>query len=46
MISIEKTFQGAWKCTAIINGRLFTRYYMGYTKRESLRLFREDTANA
>lgn len=40
-MTIEKTFQGAWKISAIINGYLVTRQYMGYTKKEAIRLFKE-----
>ncbi len=40
-ISYRKTFQGAWVLTAIVGTRLVSRQYMGYTKREATRLFRE-----
>ena len=40
---VEKTFQGAWSISAIINGYLVTRQYMGYTKREAMRLFKAET---
>jgi len=32
-ISYEKTFQGAWRLTAIVNGHFFSRQYFGYTKK-------------
>lgn len=31
-MTIKKTFQGAWKISAIINGYLVTRQYFGYTR--------------
>ncbi len=42
-MSIEKTFQGAYKISANINGYLVTRQYMGYTKREAIQAFKEFT---
>ena len=45
MISSEKTFQGAWRFSTIIKGHLFSMQYMGYTKREALRLFKQDMRN-
>lgn len=41
-MSIEKTFQGAWRISDIIAGYLFTRQYFFYTKREAVALFREE----
>lgn len=40
---VEKTFQGALKVSDIIGGQLVTRQYFGHTKREALRLFKEET---
>jgi hypothetical protein len=39
----EKTFQGAWRITDLINGYFVTRQYFGYTKREAMRRFKEET---
>lgn len=39
-ITQHKTPDGAWRCSTIFNGRLVTRVYFGYAKRESERLFR------
>lgn len=40
-LTIEYTFQGAIKISAIIDGYLVTKQYMGYTKREAIALFQE-----
>lgn len=40
-ITIEYTFQGAIRISAIVDGYLVTRQYMGYTKREAISLFRQ-----
>lgn len=40
-IEIERTFQGAWRISAMVNGYLVTRQYMGYTKKEALSLFQQ-----
>lgn len=42
-MTIEKTFQGAYKISVNINGYLVTRQYMGYTKREAIQAFKEFT---
>jgi hypothetical protein len=42
-MSVEKTIQGAWKVSAIVNGYLVTKQYFGYTKREAIALFREES---
>lgn len=39
-MSIAKLINGAWQVTDIINGRLVTHTYYGYTKREAVRSFR------
>lgn len=41
-ISIEKTFQGAWRISAIVNGFLVSKQYMGYSKREALAEFKDE----
>ena len=43
-MSIEKTFQGAYKISAVVNGYLVTKQYMGYTKREAIQAFKEFTS--
>ncbi len=37
---IEKNREGAYVISDIVSGYLVTRSYYGYTKRESVRLFR------
>ncbi len=41
-ISYEKTFQGAWKLSAVYQGQYFTKQYFGYTKREAAKEFRNE----
>lgn len=45
-MTIERTFQGAWRVSAMIDGYLVSRQYFGYTKREAVAAFREDTRRA
>jgi len=40
-VSTRRTFQGAWECSAVVGGYIESRQFMGYTKRESVALFRE-----
>ena len=40
-IYYEKTFQGAWVLSAMIGGYYEEKQFMGYTKKEATRLFRE-----
>lgn len=40
-ISIEQTFQGAWRISAIVKGYLVSKQYMGYTKNEAIALFQQ-----
>lgn len=40
-IEIEKTFQGAWRISAIVDGYLVSTQYMGYTKKEAVTLFQQ-----
>lgn len=42
-MTIEKTFQGAYKISSVINGYLVTKQYIGYTKKESISKFKNDT---
>jgi hypothetical protein len=41
MISYERNQYGAWVLYASVNGYLVSRQYMGYTKAESTKLFRQ-----
>jgi hypothetical protein len=41
-MSTEKTTQGAWRIPDIIDGRLVSRVYFYYTKREAIAEFREE----
>lgn len=45
-MTIERTFQGAWRVSAMIDGYLVSRQYFGHTKREAAAAFREDTRRA
>lgn len=40
-MTIERTFQGAYKISAIVNGYLVSKQFLGYTKREAIQAFRE-----
>lgn len=40
-MTIERTFQGAYKTSAIVNGYLVSKQYIGYTKREAIQAFKE-----
>jgi hypothetical protein len=40
-MNIEKNREGAYVISDIVSGYLVTRSYYGYTKRESVRLFRQ-----
>ena len=42
-MTIERTFQGAYRISAIVNGYLVSKQYMGYTKREAIQAFKEFT---
>lgn len=39
---IERTIHGGYRCSDIIHGYRVTRLYLGYTKREAMRLFRAE----
>lgn len=41
-MSIERNYLGAWVITDIVSGELFTRVYMGYSKRDAIALFKKD----
>lgn len=38
-MSVDKTLRGAWRVADIIGGRLISRIYFGYSKREAVRAF-------
>jgi hypothetical protein len=40
-MTIEKTFQGAWKISTIHKGYLVTQQYFFYTKKEAIAEFKE-----
>jgi hypothetical protein len=40
-IMIRKTFQGAYELSAVVGVDYIHKQYMGYTKREALKLFKE-----
>jgi hypothetical protein len=42
-MSIRTTFQGAIEISDIIDGRLFSRQYFGHTKKQAIRLFKQET---
>ena len=42
-MSITKNHQGAYVISDIINGYRVQRVYMGYTKREAVAMFKNDT---
>jgi hypothetical protein len=42
-MTIEKTFQGAWRISGIVDGYLVTRQFFGYTKKEAIAAFKEAT---
>ncbi len=41
-LEIERTFQGAWRISAIVDGYLVSKQYMGYTKKEAVSLFQQE----
>ena len=41
-MTIRKSFQGAWIISDIIDGYLVEKQYMFYTKKEAIRLFKEN----
>lgn len=41
-ISYEKTFQGVWRLSAIVNGYFVTRQYFYYTKKEATAEFKQE----
>lgn len=45
-MTIEKTFQGAWRISAMINDQLVTRQFFGYTKKQAIAIFKHETQGA
>jgi hypothetical protein len=45
-MSVERTFQGAWRVSDVIDGRLITRQYFDYTKREAIAAFKHELREA
>ena len=45
IMTIERTFQGAYRISAIVNGYLVSKQYMGYTRKESVQAFKEFLKN-
>ena len=41
MISYRKTSQGAWELSTVSGGYLVSRQFMGYTKKDATKLFRQ-----
>jgi hypothetical protein len=42
-MTITKDHRGAWCISALVKGFLVQRQYLGYTKREATKLFKEET---
>jgi hypothetical protein len=42
-MTIERTFQGAWRISGMVDGYLVTRQFFGYTKKEAVAAFKEAT---
>jgi len=40
-MTIERTFQGAYRISTIKHNQYITKQYMGYSKREALSLFKQ-----
>lgn len=41
-MTIEKTFQGAYKISTVIDGRLFVKQYFFYTRTNAVKLFKQE----
>jgi hypothetical protein len=41
---IERTYNGGWCVSSLVKGSLVTRRYFGYTKKEAVRLFKQETS--
>lgn len=42
-MTVERNYAGAYVISDIVGGYLVTKQYYGYTKREAVRLFKEET---
>jgi hypothetical protein len=43
-MTIERMFpSGGYRIDAVVDGYLVTKWYYGYTKREAIKLFKEQT---
>jgi len=42
-MTIERTFQGAWRVSGMVNGYLVTRQFFGYTKKQALAAFKQES---
>lgn len=40
-LTVDRNAEGAWRVSAIVGGFLVTRCYYGFTRRESVALFRD-----
>ena len=41
-MTTQKLHNGAWEISELVNGYLVTRTFYGYTKKESIRLFKDE----
>jgi hypothetical protein len=41
IMTIEKTFQGAWRISTMHNGYLVSHQFMGYTKKDAIQAFKQ-----
>lgn len=41
-LTIERTSEGAWRISAVVNGYLETRRYYDYTQAEAIQLFKSE----
>ena len=41
-MTVDKNSEGAWRVSDIINGYLVTKRYYGYTKKEAIKMFKEE----
>lgn len=39
-ITMRRTFQGAWECSALVNGYLVHQQYFDYSGAQAIKLFR------
>lgn len=45
-LQIEKTLQGAWRISGMVNGYLVSKQYFGYTKKEAIAAFQQENPEA